>query len=1037
MKEDTATMAIELKALCGFVFLVILLMLQQSSALDFDNRAEFNLSLGEYGSYIIRNSFGFGANLATISLINNTFKCGESCYAIKDITINEDLALIDEVRFYRVFSTGNRVLSSITDYKVLVFLDGRWEEYVLGTTMSSGSYKIKLEGLKRMDLSYDWQIKSNGIWTEEWAMWDGLSAFDEFDDTSVDPDRWNITLIDTTSGGDPSVTESGGFIRVLSYGASIAGQSSSANVTSINLLNYSNFFLIESGITYNNFNSGGNPSRIARLSLGGTILYDWTTFSTGVGNHIGENVSIEVKNESGIISYRNSINGGAFSDWISTSENQNSKLGFYSSTSGAGAGWGGTTTIKGDYVRKASAVLHSPENNTIYAFSPVVFMCSGSASYGGSIENVSLWHNATGIWHRNVTNSLVGYYNTTNFSVVMPETTFIWSCEMCDEDGDCGFAYQNYTLRTDLSSPNITLFSPEQDAIISSSNNEVELNYSATDITLDSCWYNTNENSTNTTFTCNTIQDVSFGSIGEKRINFFANDSGGRVSEDNVTFDLILFSQSTDKNITAEGDMVTYTLIVNMSSIPSFSANLTFNGDSNSASASTQLSNSRVFTYFLDVPEGAGNATGKLATWNWSFQIDGFNFSTDLQNQTVYSVEIDDCTTYGDIILNMTLREENTRNVINASEGSNIELDLAISNPNNPSQNWQFSNTWTDEAEAVVCVPDGLLNNTEYQLDFVAEYGATDRVTEFYYLDNGTLDNTQVLDSLTNKTISLYSLLIADSTTFLFEFLDQDSIEVPNAIAHVYRQYIGEGVFEEVERGKQDNNGETHIHLVEEDVIYFFRVSLEGEVLFTSATYNAKCLSSPCAITLTASTETPQFDTDNWQLFGDGGEYVFFSDETTRTVYINFTTPEPSSINLTVGKQDYTGQITAIGSQTALSTGGTLSVVVPQSAGNVTYYAIVYKDSEFISYDFVDFSTPASAYYGTTGTVMGSLLLVALILMGAAEGILLFVFIIIAFILVAALTLLELGYYAIVGFICAVAILIWKLIKRGRRFEGI
>jgi len=64
---------------------------------------------------------------------------------------------------------------------------------------------------------------------------------------------------------------------------------------------------------------------------------------------------------------------------------------------------------------------------------------------------------------------------------------------------------------------------------------------------------------------------------------------------------------------------------------------------------------------------------------------------------------------------------------------------------------------------------------------------------------------------------------------------------------------LGEGTFREVERAREDQNGDTIVHLVEEDVIYYFIITQNGEVLHTSSTYTALCQQTPCTIQIEAS----------------------------------------------------------------------------------------------------------------------------------------------------------------------------------------
>lgn len=687
-----------------------------------------------------------------------------------------------------------------------------------------------------------------------------------------------------------------------------------------------------------------------------------------------------------------------------------------------------------------SVVANSPIDNYLTTFTTLNVTANVTSTGSTLISNATarIYNSSDALIQTIFNNTFSG---STQANITFPvsalsEGNYKWAVEARgDSNEDASTTNRTFTI--DFSPPTLTLNANISDQFVEFFPVNVSLNYTASDPNLAQCFYFTSDNSTHSVFTCNTTAQVNFTSGGTKIISYAANDTLGTTIIQNTTFEIGTYSTAQSVDTIGEGGSSTFYLELNKTNIgsASISANLNYNSTAYAYSTLDIITANQVrIARDLVIPSGIGNATGKSAFWNWTFNVTGTgNFTTSTKNQTVYSVSINDCSAGGTIILNMTLKDEGTQAIVNATAGSNIEIDLIISSKQNSSITWAYSNTWTNDAEAIVCVPNGLLNQTNYTIDFVAEYGATDHVVEFYYLDNGTLSNSQMFNSLTNKTISLYDLASDDSTTFLFTFLDEDSIEVPNAIVHTFRQYIGDGEFREVERGKQDDNGQTHLHLVEEDVIYRFVISLEGEILFTSSTYNAKCLSSPCEINLESGSGFEEFPTD-WQLL-DGGSYAFAENATSRIVSLAFNLDTPSLMNLTVAKQDYTGDLSVVGTQSTTATGGTLQVTVPQAAGNVTYYAILYKDGEYIANQIVDFSPTASAYYSTTGTVMGSLLIVALILMGAAEGLLLFVFIILALILVGALALMKLGYYSLIGIICAIAIVVWKLIKRGRRYE--
>jgi hypothetical protein len=537
----------------------------------------------------------------------------------------------------------------------------------------------------------------------------------------------------------------------------------------------------------------------------------------------------------------------------------------------------------------------------------------------------------------------------------------------------------------------------------------------------------------NDTFTCNNAINVSFLTGGNKSIYYGANDTLGHTRTNNLSFYIGVYSTVAVPYSIAEGSASLFNLTINKTGIglETLNATLRYNNTNYPYTSLSLISNDYViFGTEIVVPIGTGNLTGRNILWNYNFTgSTSGNYATRTQNQTVYSVEIDNCSVFSEVILNMTLRDEGTQQRVNGSLGSNIQLDLTLSSLEDESIVWEYNNTWIDQSEAVVCIPNTLLPTTNFTIDFVAEYSSTGRMVEFYYLDDGLLSQLPSFNSMTNKKINLYDLNTSDSTTFLFEFLGEDNLEVPDAIVHTFRQYIGDGVFREVERSKQDNNGETHIHLVEEDVIYYFVISLYGDVLYTSTVYNAKCLSEPCSISIEALPDVEPFPTD-WDLMPNG-TYIVTENGVTRNVYLYFQSLEAVLMNFTIAKQDYDGDVEIIGTTSATATSGNLSIFVPASAGNVTFYAIVHRDNEFIAYSLVDFSDTTN-YYGTTGNYMGFLLVTGLVLMGATEGLLFFAFLILALIIVGALALLNFGYYALVGFICAMGLVVYKLIKRGR-----
>jgi hypothetical protein len=441
----------------------------------------------------------------------------------------------------------------------------------------------------------------------------------------------------------------------------------------------------------------------------------------------------------------------------------------------------------------------------------------------------------------------------------------------------------------------------------------------------------------------------------------------------------------------------------------------------------------------LRIPSGSGNSTGKSLNYKWGYNVTDCSGTycidkiivmgiTDTKTLTVWNVSLTDCAvTSGRVILNMSLKDEETIEFVNATAPNEavIEIDIDVTSLNNHSLMWEFYKKWENNNSVAVCVPNGLLNETSYKIDFTAGYSSSGRVQEFYYMDNGTLDNTNNFNSYTDNTIDFLDLLSADSTTFLFEFTDSSGLEVDDILVHTFRKYIGEGLFREVERSQQDDGGQTHVHLVEEDVIYYFMITQYGNILYTSETYNAKCLSTPCGISLSASPTVA-----NWSIIdNEGGQYAISTDRNTRIVTLDFDLDSSALVNISL--YSYNGAVaTPINSTTLTAMAGSLDLSVPLAYGNKTFFVAIFNNNEFVKSEWIDLTDRAKDYFGTTGAILGGIVVLSMILMAVTEGAGLIIFTVLALIMVSIMKLVDLNWMAIISIICAGGIILWKIISR-------
>ncbi|MDI6738540.1 MAG: LamG domain-containing protein, partial [Nanoarchaeota archaeon] len=91
--------------------------------------------------------------------------------------------------------------------------------------------------------------------------------------------------------------------------------------------------------------------------------------------------------------------------------------------------------------------------------STAAFECSATGNI--TLSSISLWHNNTGTWHSNKTNTVSGTSASTAFNLTtLTANSFVWNCYACDVAGVCAYAAANRTLIIDNTKPDISFVDP-------------------------------------------------------------------------------------------------------------------------------------------------------------------------------------------------------------------------------------------------------------------------------------------------------------------------------------------------------------------------------------------------------------------------------------------------------------------------------------------------------------------------------------------------------------------------------------------------
>jgi hypothetical protein len=670
------------------------------------------------------------------------------------------------------------------------------------------------------------------------------------------------------------------------------------------------------------------------------------------------------------------------------------------------------------YLNDLAVSLISPVN--AYNTTTPTITFNGTASDDTAVINVSLYIDGV----LNETNSS-GLNNTFYlFTKSLSEGNHNWTYETCDI-----FACVSATVRTlfiDSIVPSIIISAPIGAIDYHIPYENLTVNWTILDINLDTCWYN--YNNTNVTVSCvaNTTEIIVFDK-DDRIVTFYANDTYGNFNTNytNWTYNIWEYNH-TFNEIVLETNIENFELNITMPSGATIQ-NADFWYNNTSYSASIVLSgNDALLSYELLTPSVEVDTN---MTFFWEIELDTGTVNTTDSIQTVLALNIDDCSVNEILILNYTLEDEGTQALITGVNlSSNIEVEVTLYTITDVEIIKHFE-TYINTSYASVCL-NKLLNGTEYKIDVVATYVADGYVQEFWYIDNGNLTpDSWSLNDYTIKNITIRDLSIDDSTTFLFKYYDVNYQIREGAIVTVLRKYIGEGAFKEVERCRLDSNGDCHLHLVEEDVIYQFRVTDGGELEYLSGEYNAKCQGVPCQITLSKTVSAEEWDEELNNL--EEGTYSLTTDTENRTITLDFNLEETGIIKLEVYEYDQNADIDVlITEDTTTAKIGSVGVFVPLSYENQTYYAVIRHNDGFVSSTWVDMSESGYKYFGALGLFLGALLVLTLGLIAVSSGEWTVVFIILGLLIASITKLIDMDFYLIMWIVSAGGLIIWKLATR-------
>ena len=603
--------------------------------------------------------------------------------------------------------------------------------------------------------------------------------------------------------------------------------------------------------------------------------------------------------------------------------------------------------------------IYSPENNLITSTATHDFI--GDATDNGEINNVSYYYDDT----LDQTNSSGLKDVNYTFSKTLTEGEHTWYFMAFDNDSNPTDS-STWNIELDTISPvitgtNLTNFSTQTFPTTT------YWNYNASDKNIDLCYYNTSQNTTYVVVTCNSTIGTQIVNDADKDFYYCANDTSGFETCKHTALSIFYYTaepfQSLD--IVSEGSDIVFTLFVNATNLPETSAYLTYNNTNYSFPVKQEFSDYTKFTQTVTIPKGWGTVVGVNQSALWYYLITGYgNQNTSILYNTVYSLEVDDCSIYTHKIYNFTVIDEQAQTFIIANSSRSqpfVDIDLDFYRFATSTELQSFSQRFNGTNSITVCSNLPITGSLQYSVDGTISYSVLhspqdNKVQEFYNIQNFTLSNTTA-----PQEINLSDLDNDSSTEFDIVYKDDNLVPVASAIIQIQRFYISEGIYKVVEIPITDSNGHTIAHLETGDVIYSFYVYQNGKLLAIFSDQLAKCESTvldDCVINLNAQSSSESMDP-----FVTDGDFTFSLafNETTRTATSVWNVPSGGSATVVLNAS-VLGSIVCTDTDTLSSS--TLICIVPYSSQNQSVVIRLWRDNLLMGSGVVDLYPTSKDTYG-------------------------------------------------------------------------
>ena len=1009
-----------LSILC-YSILMLILCVNMVSSMDFDNSKSYDLNKKEV---TITNAFGLGKELFKAELITpHNVQVIDRGSGILQKVGEFKITNMDKKDFKNTFGkikTLNNFNGKITNKDVVYKYRIKVGEYSypVQETTCPENYKSKdecetIEVERRTVEQYDWvefnkfkdlpegeivigvfvdvEPKESGEWiptfygieVDEWAGWNtgldnGLLLYAKFDETSGTNavDSSNGTQNGTISGADVGVE----------------------------------------GILGTAFNISGKESVIYNISMLRT--YHSATISIWVRNQYWNN------------------NGYIWSYIDSTDSNPDVGLRYVDGTNKINVAWnegGDTNAVNTAFSPTLNEWNHYVVQGTDSGSGNLTVWVNGEIK--GTDETITAYIGNEDANHHSVGNGTAQVING-SYDEFAIWGRYLTPQEVIDlYNGGAGIAYGEYEVETTLSSPdNATKF-------LSSNNISFVVNTSTGNANLINVTLNidgvANEtiNITGTDNLTTFTKNLGSLSLGLHSWNATGCDNIGCFNSNETRWiNLVnyIVNSETYNNITTEGATEIFGInFTKISSLQVSTLNLVYNGTKNS------------FPYTVTGNEVISESTFAIPTKNVSTNVsffwniifsDSTSYNTSIHNQTINILNIDNCTSYSNLIYNFSQYDEESKAIL--SNNNTMEIQMNLYNTDKSLLLINFSQKFQETNPTQICLENSLLNNVNYSSYVVVKYYANLTTTnesysvEYYNILNQTINNNTV-----PKNIKLYSLKETDTTKFRLTFRDEYFNLASNILVQVHRQYIADNDFKIVEIPLTDSSGQTILNLVRSNIVYnIIMVNEAGNVIATFNSIKAFCQDftiGDCTINLNADSIAEDIynrDED----FSISITNLTYSNGT-ELVSLSFITNDllPKTVRIDVLRNNAFGN-RSVCSNSLTSASGLLTCDVSSITDTDQFlFTDIYVDGKFFSKDTINLNASTLKFGTVNGAFYAFLLILFLVCLFMEDRKVLIISLGLGWVVVISLGLINGKFVgstsAGIWILVSIVIMLWKL----------